>query len=517
MSENGRKQKVLKNVGSQMRAALIQSVLGFLSRKVLLDCLGENLLGLNSLMTSIIGMLSLVELGVGEAINFSLYEPLARDDRQQVAAIMRLYKKLYIGIGVAISLLGLALVPFLHFLVESQVPMSTVYWVYCIFLLDTFLSYCLAYNRNIIAADQKDYVIINTDTITRILLCGVQITCALLTRNYFLYLILQLVGTLSRNLYITFRVKKAYPYLRTEKPMRLSKEYLKKLYDNVKALFVTKLAYFCVNGTDNMLLSSFVSLASVAIYNNYVTIINLFNQAFNSVFTKATSVIGNYLVLENKDAVYPLFKRIFFINFLVTSYTSIGILVVSNYVVTVWMGAEMIWPVSILAIVLYNNYSRLILQTCEAFRGAAGLYSPRPFVKFLAFCEGILNLVASLGLIFVMENKVAAVFLGTSISTLVSTIAVPWIVYKFLFHRPLGEFFGIYLRYFAIMLLALFASSLVFNQLLTSSAILNVGIGIGVCTLITGGLYLLVFHRTEEFRYALNIAKKLILKRKATS
>ncbi len=515
MAQNNRKEKVLKNVGSQMRASLIQSIVGFAARKFFLDALGADLLGLNSLMNSILGMLSLVELGVGEAINFSLYEPLAKEDHQQVAAIMRLYRKLYIAIGAVIVLLGAALFPFLHLLVETAVPMSTVYKAFGLFLLNNFLSYCMAYNCNIISADQRDYLITNVDTISQVLMNLVQIGIVLITGNYYLFLLIQICFTLLRNVYITLRARKMYPYMFTIQAPPLSKEYTSKLLSNIKALFVIKFAVFCVSGTDNMLLSSFVSLTSVAVYANYVTILTIFNKTFNVIFSKANSVIGNYLVLEDKEHIYPLFKNIFFVNFLVTSFTSIGILVVCNQVITVWLGPDMIWGTGILALIVFNNYSRHILQTCEAFRSAAGLYSPRTFVKYLALLEGLLNLVASVALIFLLENKVAAVFIGTAISTLVSTVAVPWIVYRFLFHRPLREFFVIYLRYFVIMLAALLLSGFLFGLLLTGSAILNVVIGIAVCSAVTGGLYLLIFHRTSEFKYALDIAKRFLLKKKS--
>ena len=111
MKNSGRKEAVLKNVSSQMGASAIQSILGFVARRVFLIYMGENLLGLNGVMTSIIGMLSLAELGFGEAINYSLYEPLAKGDKEQVASIMALYRKLYLTIAAVIGVLGLVLIP----------------------------------------------------------------------------------------------------------------------------------------------------------------------------------------------------------------------------------------------------------------------------------------------------------------------------------------------------------------------------------------------------------------------
>ena len=515
MKDDKRQERVLKNASSQIISSLSQSLLGFVARKIFLITLGADLLGLNSLMTSIIGMLSIAELGVGEAINFSLYEPLAKSDTRRVTAIMQLYRKLYLGIAAVIGVLGVVLFFFLHKLVDSTVPMADVYKVFALFLLDACLSYCLAYKRNIISADQQDYIVINIDTIAQILLSIGQILLLLLTKSFYAYLILKLTVTVARNIYIFCLANKKYPYLKDTKNMQpLSKQYLQELGHNVKALFVTRISYFCVSGTDNMLLSSFVSLASVTVYNNYVTILSLFNRTFNAIFDKVRSVIGNYIVLRGKDQAYTLFKRIFFANFLITSYTSIGIFVVTNSVISLWMGPDQIWPLLIVGLVVFNNYSRFILQTCEAFRGAMGIYSPRPFVKYAALAEGLVNLVASLALIMILDDNILAVFLGTTISSVVSTIVVPWISYKFIFNRPLGNFFLLYLKYLAIALVALVLSQLIFALLSTGNCLLDILTGIAVCTAVTAIVYLPIFYRTDEFRYLLGIAKRLILKKR---
>lgn len=491
---------------------MVQTALGFAVRKIFVVYLTTELLGLNGLMLSIIGMLSIAELGVGEAINYSLYKPLAAGDKQQVNAIMRLYQKLYIGIAVLIVILGIGVVPFLHFLIDADTtqPMSYIYQVYALFLLDTFLSYCLAYSRNIISADQKDYIVTNADTISQIITTILQIIVLAITQNYILYLVIKTFVTVVRNVVIFKLSHKMYPYLKNKNTKKLSADYKNELMANVKALFVTRLSYFFVSGTDNMLLSSFVSLSSVAIYTNYTTIITLLNKTFNTIFDKAKAGVGNYIVEGTGDKLYGLFKNIFFINFLLTSYTSVGLYVVCNEVITVWLGESFVWPRLTVAFLTFNNYSRYILQTCECFRGAMGLYSPRPFVKYLSLLEGLINLVASLALIFLLDNRVLGVFAGTSISTVVSTVVVPWIVYKFLLHRPMKEFFVIYFKYLVIGVISLVMSSLLCNVLYTANHLLNVVIGIVVCTAVTGGLYVGIFRKTEEFKYFWSLVDRFI-------
>lgn len=516
MEDNGHKTKVIKNASSQMMASLLQSILGFAARKIFLMHLGENLLGLNGVMTSILGMLSLAELGVGEAINYSLYEPLAKGDTEQVKSIMNLYKKLYVGISFVIIAIGLLISPVLHLMIETSVPLSTVYVAFGAFLLDTFLSYCLAYNRNIITADQKEYIVIRITVLAQVFMSISQIVLVLLTKNYYLYLACKIVFTVVQNVYIYRKANKMYPFLKTGKVQPLSKGYIDKLVYNIKALFVIRVASFCVSGTDNILLSMFASLSSVAIFNNYGTIIAFFNNTFNAVFARTSAVIGNYIALKGTDDVYVLFKRMFFMNFLITSYTSIGILLVSGEVISVWLGQQYTWQIGIVAIIIFNNYSRFILQTCEAFRSAKGLYSPKPFVKYLAFVEGILNLVASVLLVHVLDNAVAGIFLGTTISTIISTIGVPWIVYRFLFMQPLFEFWKIYFKYLIIAFLALIISGFFCSILFTQNHLINIILGILICTFFIGITYFCAFFKTDEFGYVYSGIKNALKKGRRT-
>lgn len=511
---SGRKEKVVKNVLAQTSYSVVQTVLSFISRKLFVIYLTQELLGLNGLLTSILGMLSIAELGVGEAINFSLYKPLANDDKEQIKSIMRLYKRLYIIIGFAIMILGIVMIPFLHFFkgIGEAGPMSYVYKIYFIFLIDSFLSYCLAYSRNIISADQKDYIVINTDLISQIIVTVLQTVILITTQNYIAYLIIKVLVTVVRNFYLYKKSFLLFPYLKEKNIAPLSNEYKRKLFENVKALFITRISYYCVSGTDNILLTSFVSLTSVAVYDNYVIILGIINKAFNTIFEKTRSSIGNYLETEESDKIYTLFKRFFFLNFILTSITSIGIFVLCNEVITIWLGNDFVWPMSIVALLVYNNYSRYILQACEAFRGAAGLYSPQPFVKYLSLMEGIVNLIASLFFIVVLKMGIFGVFLGTLVSTFISTAAVPWIVYKFLFKRPLVQYYVIYLKYFCATVLPLSVSYTVFKQLYTGNHWLNIIIGAGSCTIITVLSYVLLFYRTEEFQYYLSLAKDILYK-----
>ena len=310
-----RKKYALRNVLSKAMYATIYAVLSFVTRKIFIYCLGDTVLGLSSLMTSILSMLSLMELGVGNAIYFSLYKPLAEGDDAQVNAIMKLYRKLYSYIGLAVMAVGLCILPFLRILVQREITdntisMAFVYQVYLIFLADSVLSYFLAYRRNIFSADQKEYIITNTTTVVTFGYTILQILSLILTKNYFVYLLIKLIATVAMNMYFYVKSYKVYPYLKEKETIPLTDEYIKNLVKNVKALFMMSISSFLVFSTDNMLITYFVGLAAVAVYSNYSTIISMVNQTFNTAISSMKSNVGNYLVTEGEEDRYKLFKRI---------------------------------------------------------------------------------------------------------------------------------------------------------------------------------------------------------------
>lgn len=515
-----RKRYALKNVVSKALYATIYAVISFVARKIFINSLGDTVLGLNSLMTSILSMLSLMELGVGNAIYFSLYKPLAEGNDAEVNAIMKLYKRLYSYIGMAVGAVGLCILPFIHLLVQKEVGLQTVsmtfvYEVYLIFLADSVMSYFLAYRRNIFSADQKEYMVTNVNTVVTLGYTFLQIVALLWTKNYFIYLLIKVAATVEMNIYFYAKSYQSYPCLRIKEVQPLSEEYKKNLIKNVKALFMMSLSSFLVYSTDNMLLTYFVGLSSVAIYANYTTIINMVNQTFNTAISSMKSNVGNYLVTESEEQHYQLFKNMFFLNFLITGFTSIGLLTLSNeFIGGIWLSSKYVWPISILIIIVFNNYSRYIIEAAGVFMSGAGLYSPYPLYKYWSLIEGLINLAASIFMIKVLNMGVYGVFLGTSISTLVSTIAVPQVTFKYILKKNLKEYYALYFKYFILTVLFAAISMALFRLLHTGNAFVNIVIGglISVGVMAVGTIAL--FRKTAEFQYLYQMVKGFLGKRK---
>ena len=192
---SSRKTMAAKNVFSAVMYYVVNSIIGFVNRKVFAVYLGSEILGLNGLVVSVISMLSLLELGVASSIGYSLYKPLQEENYGEVKAIMQLFSKLYKVIGLAVAAIGLVLVPFLPYFIETTISQDYVVKIYLIFLADAVLSYFLAYRRTILVSAQKDYINKNADTVLYTITGVIQIAVICLWQNYVLSLLIKLVFT----------------------------------------------------------------------------------------------------------------------------------------------------------------------------------------------------------------------------------------------------------------------------------------------------------------------------------
>ena len=509
-----RKVMAAKNVFSAVLYYVVNSIIGFASRKVFVVYLGSELLGLNGLIASVISMLSLLELGVASSIGYSLYRPLQEEKYGEVKAIMLLFAKLYRYIGLGVLVIGAVLIPFLPYFVETSIAQDYVVKVYLIFLADAVLSYLMAYRRTILVSDQKDYINKNADTLLYTITGIMQIAIICIWQNYLLSLIVKLAFTVINNVYLYYKAGKIYPYLNdVQLNEELDENVKKEIVHNVKAVFVIRVASYCVLGTDNILLSAFVDLTAVAIYSGYTLIIGIVNNLFNKSLGYITANIGNYLIGNDKETIYKFFKKMNFMNYLVISYTSVAMFTLFNeFIGKVWLEEDYVFPLALVALLVFNNYFRYMTQCAESFRSAAGLYSPRPFIKYVALLEGAVNLAVSVVLAHFCKMGIYGIFLGTTVSTIVSTVTVVWIIYKYLFEKPSITFYTSFLFYTVVMVLCSGGSYVLFQLCLTSYPILNIVIGGVISLLIPIMVNWIIFGRTEEWKYGAGLVTDVIQK-----
>lgn len=481
----------------------------FIARKVFIDILGGQLLGLSSLYTNIIGYLSIVEMGIGSAIIYSLYKPFAEDNKEKIKGYLKYYEKFYRRAGVIVLAVGLAITPFIHIFIKDNMDLTLVRVGFILFLINTFIGYMFTYKHCMLNVAQEGYKVSLGLIFSKIFIAILQVIVVQKYKSFYGYIIVQIVVNLIFYLIINAYINKRFSWLK-EVNGKIEKEEERSLVKNIKALFYHKIGGRFISGTDNIVVSSFISLKIVADYNNYVLITNACSALIGQAMVGITASIGNLLVEENKEKAYGVHKKLFFISFWAVSFIVISLFNTISHFISLWVGEAYVLDTFTISLILFNLYFQLMRGAVERFKDASGeFYRDR----YAPICEGLINLISSIVLINLIG--LPGVFLGTLISNLVVAFWVkPRIVYKYVFNEPLDEYFKRYFKYVAIGIVPLIITTFLTNPLketITMNAfILNCLINI----VVINTFYLIIFWKNENFIYFKNIVLNIISRKK---
>ena len=266
-----------KNTGRNILTGTVMKLftmlMPFAMRTVMIYCMGEEYLGLNSLFTSVLQVLNLAELGIGSAMVFSMYKPISEDDHATVCALMRLYRLYYRLIGLAVGVLGLILLPFIPHLISGDIPSElNIYILYLMNLAATVLSYWLfAYRSSLLAAHQRMDVSNLVNLAGQILQYGLQLVIILCWKNYYLYVAAILLCQILSNIGSALASKRMFPDYRPEG--ELPKALKRDINHRIRDLFISKLGGVVLGSADTIVISAFLGLAILARYQNYFFIL----------------------------------------------------------------------------------------------------------------------------------------------------------------------------------------------------------------------------------------------------
>ena len=242
-----------KNIKYTTIAYVLRLTLQFIVRLVFVKSLPIEYLGINGLFTNLLAMLSLAELGVGPAITYSLYKPLAEKDTETITALMRVFKKAYVIIGIFIIVVGICMLPWLDWFIKGN-SIENTEWFYIIFLLNTGSSYFYSYKRNLLIADQKQYINSIYQCGGQVILAILQITFLLVYPSYWLYIVLMLLTTVSENYMAAKKADRAYSYLQEEKNVQsLPGDIKNTIVKNIKAMIAHKIGGMAIFSTSNLI------------------------------------------------------------------------------------------------------------------------------------------------------------------------------------------------------------------------------------------------------------------------
>ncbi len=492
----------IKNTSVSFITNLLTIVIGLIAQGIFIKILGSEYLGINGLFSNIISMLGIVELGVGSAIIYHLYKPIAEEDIKKVKALMNFYKKCYTIIALIILTIGLMIIPYLNLFIEEVTIDINISLVYILFIIEIVCSYLLSYKRSIINANQKNYLVNFIHIGYLVILNILEIIVLVLTKNYYLYLGIKIVMRILENVGVTLLANKLYPYLKNNNE-KLDENTKKDIFQKVKALFFHKIGGFIVLGTDNIIISKFIGIIEVGLYSNYYMIIDAVEKLFGQVIRVITPSVGNMLVKESSEKSFEIFKRVRFLNFWIATFSGISLLVVMNSFITVWIGSKYLLATCVLIVLVLNYYAKSMRSCHMIFKEAAGIYYEDRYIPLL---ESVLNIVASL--ILLKYFGLAGIFMGTIISSLaLYCISYPKYVYKKLFNRSYLNYTKETLGYLSIFLVLAVITYKISRLIVISNAFLSLIINCLIAVVIPNLVLLIIFWHTDNFKYYLNLLK----------
>ena len=502
-----RKKSSFKNMITAVSSNVLTIIVGLVAQAIFIKILGSEYLGLNGLFSNVISMLGIVELGMGSAIIYNMYKPIAEENHEKIKSLMQFYKKSYRIITLIISIIGIMIIPFIKYIVdiESVTVGINVYLVYILFLLETICSYILSYKRSMLYADQKEYITNIIHMGYTILVNTMQLTFLYFTHDYYLYLIIKVMMRLVENIVISSYVNRRYSYLLDNNVTKLDSKTEKDIFQKIKALFFHKIGTFIVSGTDNIIISKYLGLVTVGLYSNYYMIINAVQTVINHIIQATRASVGNLLVTESKTKQFDIFNKIRFVNFWISCFSSICIFVIMDSFITIWIGYKFVLPTKVLLVLVINFFIVSSRSTYGAFKEAAGIFYEDRFVPII---ESLLNIVLSI--IFVKKFGLMGVFMGTIASGLVLwCYSYPKYVYNKLFRRKISDYIKETIYYFIIfILIAGFTYSLAI-LISFDNVYLQFISNVLIALIVPNVIMLLLFSKDENFKYFINMLKGL--------
>ncbi len=484
---------------------ILTLIFPFIIQTVVIRALGVEYGGLRGMFSSILQMLSLAELGFGSAVVFSMYKPIAEDDIATISALLNLYKKVYRIIGWVILFIGVALIPFLPYLVKDEYPSDiNIYIVFVLFLLNTVFSYWLfAYKTSLLSAYQRTDVSSNIQSITYVGMSIFQIVFLLLTKNFYIYLVIAIVFTVINNILVSITVDKMYPEIRCAGSV--SADLLKTIKTKVAGLFITQVCGTTRNAFDNVFISIFLGLTQTAMYGNYFYVLNALKGVSSIVLGPLMGGVGNSIATETKEKNLKDMMRLDFVYLLICGWMSICMLCLYQPFMFLWMGDRLMFPMHI--VILFPIYFYLLHMgnMRSVYSDAAGLFWEN---RTRSIVETIANVVLN----YILGKYFGAfgILLATVITIFICGFTwAAGVLFRHYFKQGLMSYFLHQLWYAAITVM-IGAITYYICISLSGNNIVGLFVRGGICIVVPGVLYLLAYFRTNIFKESVSWMKKII-------
>lgn len=471
--------------------------LQFANRTVFIYTIGIVYLGLNSLFLNVIGVLSLAELGIASALNYSLYKPVAQGDTERLKSLMLLFKKVYRVIALVVLLIGLGVMPFLEVIIKDAegVSIGEIQIFFSIFLFKAVVSYLLTYKFSIVVAHQRNYLITNTDTVVRMLTMGLQIYVLVVYESFLGYLLIQAGFQLVYKVLMVQYINRLYPYLREKQVAALPAEEYTRIKSDIKALFVHKIATVSTHQSSAILISAFINISTVGIVSNYNLLLMSVTAFLTVIFTNILASLGNLIATESAERQLKVFNAYNFTAFWLYGFTTACFILLVQPFIALWIGEENQIGNLPMLIFFLNQYFTGFRVAMNNFKIAGGIFKQDVQVPLV---QAVVNIV--LGIVLIYYYDLTGLFLATLIQGLIANFWRPVIVYRILFNMSAAGYFMDALRYTLIFAFALILTGTINHYLFDPTDAVQFGLMTVLTAVLVNLAFLIFLAQTEEFQ-----------------
>ena len=483
-----------RNMAYGVALQAMKTLVPFAMRTVMLYLLGVEYLGLNSLFTSVLSVLNLAELGVGSAMVYSMYRPIAEDDTRKICALMRLYKIYYRIIGLVVCVLGLLLVPFLPRLISGSVPPDVnLYVLYLLNLAATVFSYWLfAYRSSVLQAHQRNDVVSKVTLVTDTLKYLLQFAVLAIFRSYYLY-VMAILGTQILNNILTAVVAgRMYPEYRARGSLDRTER--RSINHRIADLFTAKVGSVIVYSSDTIVISAFLGLSALAIYQNYYYIFTAVTSVVTIVFTSVRAGLGNSIIVDGKEKVFADFRKFLLIIAWISGFCCACFLCLYQPFMVLWVGPDLLLDFGVVICLVVYFYVHCMNVFLNSYKDAAGMWHED---RFRPLVEALANL--TLNIVLVQHIGLYGVVLSTILSML---LVAPWLVHNLfsliLDRRHLGQFVR-RMGYYALMALVAAVVTYCTCRLVSAPPAGTFVTRLVLCVFVANAVILVFLRRVPEF------------------
>lgn len=497
-----RSTKSTKNALFSVMYYLLNAVFTFLSKTVIITYLGIEYNGLNSLTTNLLGVLNIAELGLSTAIGYSLYKPLSQKDTKKIKEILTLYKYLYRIVALVVGTLGILIALLLPFFVHSTLDIKTIELSFILYLISTVISYLFTYLNVLPSADQKNYIVVKLQGNGKLIKNITQIILVIVTKNYYLWLIIEILFNILTYMYTNYRIKKEYKWYDNNTDLtfkELIKKY-KQIVKKTKDLLCHKIGGLVVYQSDNIIISYFCNLAIVGMYSNYLLIFTLLTGCIDQAFTGVTASIGNLIVENDNKKVYKTWRELHILFIFIATLFSFLFYELSKPFITIWVGSKFLLEDAVVFCIALNIMFKIIKCPIDKFKEAYGIFWDKGAPLF----EATLNLVVSI----ILAKKIGII--GVVIGTIVSNVIItamwkPYIVFRHGFKEKIREYIYPTLKFYVIGVISILIAHYVGKYVpIEATNIFSLILLFIVYGLISTIIIFVVFIIDKEFRNIIN-------------